>query len=167
MRKAILLIGLFFFAFSVPLSCDRREANKTLDPQKNNTEVHGPTAKELLYELSERCGKTCAQRYKEEVGKEGVYSDKGEQGARSYNSHYNAKLNKCFILMTDESYGHNGSLLKMLWDINENKEYGNIFLSMDKDSSIFPTRVLGCYVSEKRCNSQIEWDTLVKPYMEE
>ena len=122
----------------------------------------GKTTKEL-YELSERCGKICAQRFKEKFGKEGVYSDKGKTGTRSYSSHYNAKLKKCFILTTDSSVGPTGLVVVgSLWDINENKEYGKRVEShLDKDASF------KCDVLETPCKSKQEWDALVKPYMEE
>ena len=156
LRRVVFITGMLFFMVSAYL------------PLSGIATGQGTvkTAKEL-YELSERCGKNVGSGFKEEFGKEGAYSDKGEHGIRSYNSHYNAKLNKCFILMTDENYGKNGNLLKMLWDINENKEYGQHISVKDKDSSMFPTRIGACYVLEKYCNSQKEWDSLVKPYMEE
>jgi hypothetical protein len=144
-------MGLFIFSLSLPLSA---------------TDTYRATAKEL-YELRERCGKTCAQRFKEEYGKEGIYSDNDEKGARSYNSHYNTKLNKCFILITDMDYGpNNGGLIKLLWDVNENKEYGQLIL-LQKDKLPFSTKVSYCRFLEKQCYSEQEWDLLVKSYMEE
>jgi hypothetical protein len=165
MRGVILLIGLFIFSFSLPLSCDRGDTGKTPERPKHNADTNATKVKEL-YELSERCGKTSAQRFKEEVGKEGLYSDKAASGGRTYNSHYNVKLNKCFILTTDQSYGPTRGLVKLLFDINENKEYGEIVaVQINKDS--FETTVSNCYVLETHCKSEKEWDLLVKPYMEE
>lgn len=50
---------------------------------------------------------------------------------------------------------------KELWDINDNKVYG-WFLKFDKFKN-----PVNCGVSGKDCNSESEWDSLVKPYMEE
>jgi hypothetical protein len=120
------------------------------------------TAKEL-YELKERCGKTCAQWFKEEFCKEGIYSDKTGSGTRSYTSHYNVKLNKCFVLVEDRVYSKPQSTLKTLFDINENKRYGDYFRMIVENH----VPALDCSVLEKRCKSEAEWDSLVKPYMEE
>jgi hypothetical protein len=122
------------------------------------------TVKEL-YELKERCGKTCAQRFKEEYGKEGIYSDKDSKGLRSYNSHYNAKLDKCFILIEDTSYPPVVSRQKLLLDIIENKIYGEFYaFSVDKKGLYDITQ---CQVQRKPCKSEQEWDSLIKPFMEE
>jgi hypothetical protein len=118
------------------------------------------TIKEL-YELKERCGKTCAQRFKEEYGKESMYSKDGVSGIRIYNSHYNAKLNRCFILIRDKTYSKEPSTLIMLWDVNENKQYGEYFYMRNDLGTV------NCWVLGKQCASEREWDSLVKAYMEE
>lgn len=51
------------------------------------------------YELQERCGKRAKERYKTEVGNN-ISSDKDFAYTSGYTNHYNAKLNKCFILVT-------------------------------------------------------------------
>ena len=101
------------------------------------------------YELQEKCGKSCKE----------LFSQKYDLGNGSfYNSHYNKKMNKCFI-----SILHLGGPLtikrKILLDVHGNKDYG-----------IFTHRVEGiiiCEVLDTKCNSEKEWDLLVKPYMEE
>jgi hypothetical protein len=130
-----------------------------------STETKTLTTKEL-YELKERCGKTCAQRFKQEYGKEGIYSDKDNKGGRGYSSHYNAKLNKCFILIEDTSFSPAASRNKMLWDVNENKEYGGYYAFRKDTKSLYDT-IAQCEVLRKPCKSEQEWDSLVKPFMEE
>jgi hypothetical protein len=110
-----------------------------------------PSAKEI-YELQERCGKQTSEFFKKEYGN-GIASNGIFSG---YQNHYNKKLNKCFIIITSTSPSMK---LKNLFDFNENKELGsfvvNKYLPMD------------CRVFEKKCKSEEEWDSLVKPYMEE
>jgi len=98
------------------------------------------------YDLQEKCGKRC-----EEFSKN--YKEKYSLNKLSYTSHYNKKLNKCFILLESfKIYNHHS-----LWEVNENKEYGfNEFGNI-------PT----CWVIEKKCKSTEEWDTLVRPLMTE
>jgi hypothetical protein len=116
------------------------------------------------YELSERCGKKCAEEFKSAYGN-GISNDKDSSMMSVYTNHYNKKLNKCFLLLTTTSYSKDkktGALsMKLIVDINENKEYGS-FNKFLKDSV-----PLSCYVLEKNCSSEREWDSLVKPFMEE
>lgn len=51
--------------------------------------------------------------------------------------------------------------IKQLVDFNENKEYRS-FSKFSKKTYPF-----GCRFSDKFCESEREWDLLVKPYMEE
>ena len=107
------------------------------------------------YELQERCGNQTREFFKKEYG-DGVTTVGKGQMLSGYQNHYNKKLNKCFIIITSTSPSMK---LKNLFDFNENKELGtfvdNKNLSMD------------CRVFEKSCKSEQEWDSLVKPYMEE
>jgi hypothetical protein len=48
-----------------------------------------------------------------------------------------------------------------LFDINENKEYGEFFKRSDMGN---PAQ---CYVQQKSCRSESEWQELLRPYMEE
>lgn len=91
------------------------------------------------YELQEKCNKSC-QEYIKEASRY-VYVN--------YTNHYNNKLNKCFLFsITYDPY------IKMVIDVHENKTYGLY-------SNNF------CYMLDKKCKSEKEWNELVKPYMEE
>lgn len=83
------------------------------------------------------------------------YQQKYPSDDITYESHYNKKLNKCFILVK-----YSKSQLKSLKNINENKIYGS-FLSKENSKTII------CNVLEKKCKNEKEWDLLVKPYMDE
>lgn len=111
--------------------------------QKSTKEEQMKTVKEL-YELQEKCGKRCEERFKNNYKPEYAM----------YQSHYNKKLNKCFILV--HFFKQN---IKALFDVNENKQYGIFSPNIEDKSS--------CGVLEKECKTEDEWNALVKPYMEE
>jgi hypothetical protein len=73
------------------------------------------------YELQERCGKRCDERFKKEFGNGIVNTDDGQM-ISVYNNHYNKKLNKCFILITTTNYPKDKKedvlLMKVIYDIN-------------------------------------------------
>jgi len=113
----------------------------------------------LQYELQERCAKCAAESFKTAYGKESML--------RHYTNHYNNKLNKCFILVTEiilpdkkDPKSHYG-LSKLLYDVNEHKEYASFYEFTDIHKNMY------CKVLDKLCSSEAEWDNLVKPYMEE
>jgi hypothetical protein len=109
------------------------------------------------YELQERCAKSAADSFKKSYGNEGILTH--------YSNHYNKNLNKCFILIISTTLPkgkqEHPSLSKLLYDVNEQKEYASFFMFTDS------REIMDCTVLGKPCSSQIEWDTLIKPYMEE
>jgi len=116
------------------------------------------------YELSERCGKKCEEAFKGAYGN-GMSSSEGSSMFSNYVNHYNKKLNKCFILVTTTSISKDKNrdflVMKNLFDINENKEYGG-FAKFTR--SIKPN---DCRLLDKVCSSEQEWEQLIKPFMEE
>jgi hypothetical protein len=124
-------------------------------------------ADKVIYELQEKCGKAASELFKKEYGNGGWTTIAGDKGMASYTNHYNVKLNKCFILLRtiiiDKGKGDDRGdmfVAKTLSDINENKEYGS-FSKFQKERPSY------CKVVEKQCNSEAEWEALIKPYMEE
>ncbi len=117
------------------------------------------------YELQEKCGKLSRAMFKEEFGSGIVYQD-GKKITSDFTNHYNKKLNKCFVLVNltihinNEENKIEKNRLRTLLDVNELKEYGAviIFNNGELDS---------CRVSDKVCKSEQEWDSFVKPYMED
>jgi hypothetical protein len=118
------------------------------------------------YELQERCGKRAAEVFKSyNPGGEITNTDTG-QDIVTYQNHYSARFNKCFVLQITTSVNFRSSnksmsTLMTLFDVNENKDYGQFF-----KSSLYeiPTT---CEVQKQVCHSQTEWEELLKPYMEE
>jgi len=88
----------------------------------------------------------------------------------SYQNHYNARLNKCFYLQTVNTYPKNKAENVhedgVLFDINDNREYGNFHRMMNYEGPYDPVPVI-CNLLERQCHSRVEWEYLVRPYMEE
>ncbi len=125
MRQTVLLMGLFLFVFSIPLSCgDNRRVLEI---------------KRLKYELQERCGQRAEQVYKDKYG---------PSPNRSYENHYNTRLNKCFLLVTD-------STGQYLLDVNENMQ--SMFVFLDGK----------CTIAWQRCGGYDEWNQFVRAMMQE
>jgi len=117
------------------------------------------------YELQNRCGKSAATFFEKRFGTGNKYDDFG-QTISTYTNHYNKKLNKCFILVDEFIFPNDKKKFHMskgqtLFDVIENKYYG-FFGTGCSDDSMSP-----CEMLNKDCNSEAEWDALVKPYMEE
>ena len=116
------------------------------------------------YELQERCGRAAALAFKTD-NPDGTISNTDEgQSIASYQNHYNAKLNKCFVLYTTTMLNYKATpkytaTSMTLFDVNENKEYGTWFGRADRDGAII------CNFQDNHCHSEKEWKELIKPYM--
>lgn len=161
MKRTLLFCVLLVFittSFVSLVGCN----NQT--PTKEQKSIHQITIKEE-YELQDKCGRRCEEIFKKEYGKGGITSDESGQMMSGYQNHYNKKLNKCFMNIMTTSYPKDKTrdvlIMKNIWDVNENREYGS-FIRLRKS----PTPN-DCKVLDKICKSEEEWDTLVKPYMEE
>ncbi|MBR1220943.1 hypothetical protein JQ557_23290 [Bradyrhizobium sp. U87765 SZCCT0131] len=113
------------------------------------------------YLLQERCGKQAAAAFAKDYVANETTKD-GQHRTFNYENHYSQKLNKCFFLEVGV-FIEKGKWSKQLrlFDLNENKEYGNYY-----DSDASPTYVF-CVVNEMRCSSEKEWRQLAKPYLED
>ncbi|MBN1471183.1 MAG: hypothetical protein JW925_05335 [Syntrophaceae bacterium] len=107
-----------------------------------------PEKRQKISALKKQCERECEEWVNADEKK--FFRDKF-----THQNHYNASLDKCFILVN-----YSKKQLKILREINENKIYGS-FRSKKDGSTIL------CNVLEKICKSESEWDSLVKPYMEE
>lgn len=107
-----------------------------------------PEKREKTNALKNQCEKDCEEWVTTDEKK--FFRDKF-----THQNHYNTRLDKCFILVN-----YTKKQLKVLREINENKIYGSI--RSKKDGTI-----IICNVLEKSCKSEEEWDSLVKPYLEE
>jgi hypothetical protein len=118
-----------------------------------------------ISELQKKCGNDAATIFKELSGKNGMPDDKDSVKYEDYKNHYNVKLNKCFALINTTSYFHSKSndalIMKALWDIDKVKKYGTLTRLRRQPAPIV------CLVEDRICKSEGEWNSLVKPYMEE
>jgi hypothetical protein len=116
-------------------------------------------------ELRERCGKQTEEFKKKQLGTKESSETKDGQTINKYETHYNAKLDKCFYLTMSETIEKNKvKKLERLFSVDENKEYG-MFTGGNRDT--FTICVLFIRKPALRCSSEDEWRALIRPYMED
>jgi hypothetical protein len=103
----------------------------------------------VLYELQERCGKRAAEVFQRDWGK--------LANRPGFESHYNARLNKC--LMKIWGGDENGDW-SSLWDVNESKRIAHFSYHLSTGLTL-------CDVEDRECYTGGEWEALAKPYMRE
>ena len=137
MKFKILYISLLVVVFLIPAVCFSEPQN-TISSSKD-------------YELQIQCKKRC----KDYIDKTKVVDN------WSYVfSHYNNKINKCFMLKTTFLFGEkevSKSTTEELYDIDEQRSLGTY---RDIEGEI-----ISCSISGKECKSKKEWDELRRPYM--
>jgi hypothetical protein len=143
--KKILLIVLFLCLLSVPVY-----AQSTLAFQEKCAEG----AKKFFFERINSYG-----------GQWGSFSDEKRFGRNHFTSHYNKRLDKCFIRIDyhEMPKDKNESAIHVteIWNVFEGTSLGG-FDYGGLDSSFYPGNV-----GNKTCNSVRECEALIKPYMEE
>jgi hypothetical protein len=107
------------------------------------------------YDLQEKCARDAYGLYKRE------WVDAESNPGSSYTNHYNAQLEKCFIVVTSFLLGKQSSVHKTLLDVLENREMG----TLDKITGDVPP--YQCEITGTKCASLAEWDALTKPYRED
>ena len=117
-------------------------------------------------ELQKQCEKKSEEYFKKEYGGGIINGEKGERLTSSYTDHYNKKFHTCFILMNStESINMKGEIksirIKTFYDLNENREYGSL-IQFENDN-----KPCSCRILEKYCDSEKEWNLIVKTYMED
>lgn len=119
------------------------------------------------YELQERCGKHAADYFRRNFGN-GVSKIEGGQQEIDFSNHFSKKLNKCFIQITTNNIRYKNKNPEVVTsfdirvlDLNENKEYARYVNVYQKE------RPALCRVVAMRCNDILEWEALIKPYMED
>lgn len=126
----------------------------------------------VAYELRERCGKQASAEFKREFGVAGKpITQSGTTSLYNFQNHYNSKLNACIYLLRSNGFetarskkpGESAKAHEMqaLIDLNENREIGSYFKFSD---AVAPIQ---CEVAGRTCQSKVEWEGLIKPYLEE
>lgn len=118
-------------------------------------------------ELQERCGERVKEVGYYGLSHLGVETTKDGQTITAYKSHYNTKLNKCFVVITTRyapsknNKTERPGIDRILSDANEVKEYGRFFqFTADPKPS-------QCAVLEKTCTSAEGWESLIHAFMED
>jgi len=116
----------------------------------------------------------CAEVTKKSLGEGGITREKnGDMRFFGYTSHYNKKMDKCFVLISHTFFTHttNGQdqtqFSQELWNAIEQKEIGSYISNMVKEESSWKHYENGCKVGDTICYSKAEFEALIKPYMEE
>lgn len=108
--------------------------------------------------LQDNCGKEC-----EELFQKKYYVDNKSfphiNKSFSYKHHYNKKLNKCFILIIETGKNNSHKRMKLI-DIHKRDTNYGLFSTIGED-------IRFCSFLNKTCKSEEEWNSLIKPYMEE
>ena len=129
-----------------PVSEEIKEEQPAV-PEKSQKEIS---------KLQEKCEKQSKKIFRKQYNDGSVENSNG-LFLYKYKDHYNKKLNKCFMVITEDGVLER---YKKLLDVDENNSYGSIRVNNEQEN-------LGCYVSEKKCKSEQEWDLIVKHYMEQ
>jgi hypothetical protein len=108
----------------------------------------------VVMQLQENCGKESDKFITKEYGNIEMFTRR---------NHYNKRLNKCFVLVSfyNNNISNIGGLQETLYDPFENRKYGNLFIDHADGSKIT------CNLLDTHCKSYDEWNSLIKPYMEE
>ncbi len=123
--------------------------------KKEKVPVPEKSAKEIS-KLKEKCEKQSKKIFRKQYNDGTIENSKGIF-LYKYKNHYNKKMNKCFMIITEDGILER---YKKLLDVDENESYGSIRVNNEQEN-------LGCYLLEKKCKSEDEWDLIVKPYMEQ
>ena len=107
----------------------------------------------VTLQLQKNCEKLAAETFHRET------ADNADRVG--YRAHYNARLNKCFYAETYISLTPVGvNTWVYLSTLQENRIYGGFHRSTN-------IGLFYCSLQEKECHSEVEWNELVKPYMED
>jgi len=118
-----------------------------------------------IFELQERCAEQARKSFND-MG----YNKKDMAG---FENHYNEKLNKCFVEITNTQTVARGEVMttRMIFDALEGKNYGEYFWQTEKGKKYWEVAPFVCDViapsGEKQfCKSDEEFKELMKPYMD-
>jgi hypothetical protein len=117
---------------------------------------------ETKYRLQERCADQAKKFFEEQKAPRAIELNSAQNKLRilpTYESHYNIRLNSCFVLVIER---HFSADMKETYE--PSLEVSNPVTLQDY---AYYYGSSGCKVRGVTCNSQSEWWQLVKPYIEE
>lgn len=158
-----------FFLLGAVAACNPPAPEKIVVPAKVVEAIVLPP--EQVRERTGLCAKATGERFRRDWKESGVSNPEGTLSA-DFASHYNAKLNICFYLLTvrqfaDEEGGvPTGTLRKILFDFGGEELYGQ-YVGPVMAGSPWDRFMARCKVDELFCTSEAEWDRLARAYMED
>ncbi len=144
-----------FCLFLLTLTCCSNEKDKKIEELTKKvdelTKTNNNHNNLVVMQLQKKCSNETERFFRKEYGKKEL---------SGYVNHYNRKMNKCFILISSPEVASK-TIYETLYDHFENKEYGSFYSSIDGRQNVI------CNMLGTHCKSYDEWQSLVKPYMEE
>jgi hypothetical protein len=137
-------------------------------------EPSAATPDKAAYELQMQCGRD-AREWFTYARRSGQLSPKAGIISSQFKNHYNARLNKCFVLATsavqDPVYPQAVNTRFELFDISENVTVAQLQTMTDATGpKPLVDQVIVCGIEQKYCGdgfSATQWRVVIRPYMEE
>lgn len=136
--------------------------------------TNGKLARSQSIDLQEKCASQAQIAYQESERKDQGQSKKlgaFSTGSSDYHSHYNTKLQKCFILTNKtQALGDQMSISVTLTDAYERRLYA-VYILINQESEthweMLICELIPSWVDKRICTSREEFDAFVAGYMEE
>lgn len=166
MKFVIVFLVIVLIALAVML---RTQSTKIGDLQRQIHDLDAQLAEKAkadTLDLQAKCSEQARKAFAD------LEIPKNEKNVASYENHYNAKLNKCFIHVEHHAYTP-GTIWthRHVFDAFEGKVYGAYMWHTDKVKKYWEVPPIKCEVTlpsgeKKDCHSNDEFTELVKVYME-
>jgi hypothetical protein len=88
-----------------------------------------------------------------------------------FRSHYDTRTSRCYVELWLDTTPESGARLSSVFhesnlvDVDENRVIGEVYERTDLQTNV--TTVLRCSVGDRKCGTIAEWETLMKPYMDQ
>ncbi len=146
-------------------ACDAppRDAQPARPVARDKAPAPAPS-NEQRAERSGQCEQMARDRFRRDWQDGTARSADGKMTA-AFTSHYNAKLDACFYLLTlSQSANAADTVRKMLFDIDTAELYGE-YLGPAADGSPADGFPATCRLEALHCGSRREWEVLLERYM--
>ena len=135
--------------------------------EKQNQELAArleTTAKAANLDMQAKCAQAARIAFNE--------SGLKKEALAGYTNHYNQTLNRCFVkFSTFKAEGKGSTIYKSVLDAFEGNQYGEYYWSNSQNKPAWEVKPMVCTVTlssgeEKHCESDKEFEDLLKVYME-
>ena len=154
------------------LSAAGCDGDKVAQLEKQNAEIKAQLVKQNAttdFDLQAKCSTAAKTWFNEN------WSRDKDTILLDHSSHYNAKQNKCFILVEYHYNSHFGGPGTESWansmtimDVFENAKYadfGESHITHFKPTTTVDDHVITCNVQGNNCKTMEEFNNLIRPYM--